>query len=78
MILDIDTTISIHGQSMCGYYETFRYCESNIEFELGFTNWISFTSKSHVSHNTLYLNLANALQINMLDQFNTKGYFLQL
>lgn len=33
-----------------GYHETCRYYESNIEFELGFNNWISFTSNSdHVS-----------------------------
>lgn len=40
------------------WYATCRYYESNVEFELGFTNWLSFTSKSHnnynyyVSHNT--------------------------
>ena len=40
---------------MCGYYETRWYYESNVEFELGFTNQISFTSKSHnanMSRNT--------------------------
>ena len=37
-----------HHQSMCGYYKTPRYYESNFEFELGFTK-ATVTYKNIVS-----------------------------